>query len=849
MAQKQFIIDGGFTTNADSTLVGNLDITGHIIPSVDSDGTTGFDLGSPDMKWRDLYLSQGSLYIDGQKVIESNSGTIVVQADADQSLTTKVSGAGVMTLESATTVNMASTLQMQTGKKITDQGGNAVVFGDKVDMDNNQIINVGVPTADEHAATKAYVDSAVGGISETAITAGDSEVAIADLGTGTVGITVDGVQKLALSAATAAFTVPVTVNGATLANEAYADTAEADAIASAATDATAKADAALVDAKAYTDTAEATAATDATSKADQALVDAKAYADTAEADAVASAEAKDVARAAAAALDATTKADAAQAAAEATASADATAKVLVETNARSSADATLTSNLATETARIDAIMAASTTDADTFAEVVALVNSVDATNDSALSGEISARVAGDAATLASAEAKDVVRAAAAASDATTKANAALTSAQEYADTAEADAIASAEAKDVVRAAAANTYADSAEANAIASAEAKDVVRAATASADATAKADQALVDAKAYADTAEADAVSTASADATSKADQALVDAKAYADTAEADAVSTASSDATSKADQALVDAKAYADTAEADAVSTASADATSKADAALVSAKAYADTAEADAEATAEATAEAKDVVRAATASTDRAAIRTEFATADTTLNSAINVEKGRIDAIMAASTADADTFAEIVTLINSVDTTNDTALGTEISNRSSADTALSGRLDVVEGSADGSVAKAEADAIASAEAKDVVRAAAANTYADAAEAAAIASAEAKDVVRAATASADATAKADAAQAAALAALTHFHSAVQDVTSAQSATNASNTVNFTFSELSGAKTYGVYLNRNLLRPAEYSVSGTTVTIESGVIATDDELEVTGLKV
>ena len=43
--------------------------------------------------------------------------------------------------------------------------------------------------------------------------------------------------------------------------------------------------------------------------------------------------------------------------------------------------------------------------------------------------------------------------------------------------------------------------------------------------------------------------------------------------------------------------------------------------------------------------------------------------------LASGLVVEKGRIDAILAASTADADTFAEIVTLINSVDTTNDQA------------------------------------------------------------------------------------------------------------------------------------------------------------------------------
>ena len=45
----------------------------------------------------------------------------------------------------------------------------------------------------------------------------------------------------------------------------------------------------------------------------------------------------------------------------------------------------------------------------------------------------------------------------------------------------------------------------------------------------------------------------------------------------------------------------------------------------------------------------------------------------ADTTLQGNINVEKGRVDAILSASDADKNSFAEIVTLINSVDTTND--------------------------------------------------------------------------------------------------------------------------------------------------------------------------------
>jgi hypothetical protein len=53
-------------------------------------------------------------------------------------------------------------------------------------------------------------------------------------------------------------------------------------------------------------------------------------------------------------------------------------------------------------------------------------------------------------------------------------------------------------------------------------------------------------------------------------------------------------------------------------------------------------------------------------------------YFTDSSSFDSRITTEKGRIDAILSASTADKDSFAEIVSLINSVDLTNDTAFAT---------------------------------------------------------------------------------------------------------------------------------------------------------------------------
>ena len=55
------------------TLTGNAS-TQHIIPSID----TAYDLGSPSLRFRDLYLSGNSLHIGGLKLSSSNDDTLIV---------------------------------------------------------------------------------------------------------------------------------------------------------------------------------------------------------------------------------------------------------------------------------------------------------------------------------------------------------------------------------------------------------------------------------------------------------------------------------------------------------------------------------------------------------------------------------------------------------------------------------------------------------------------------------------------------------------------------------------------------------------------------------------------------
>lgn len=99
--------------------------------------------------------------------------------------------------------------------------------------------------------------------------------------------------------------------------------------------------------------------------------------------------------------------------------------------------------------------------------------------------------------------------------------------------------------------------------------------------------------------------------------------------------------------------------------------------------------------------------------------------ASGDNALDAKITTEKNRVDAILSAADADKDSFAEIVTLINSIDTTNDqafagyvlsndAALAQEVSDRQAGDSAIGVRIDGVESAAtalEARVTTAEAD------------------------------------------------------------------------------------------------------------------------------------------
>ncbi len=111
------------------TLNGNLDIAGDIIP--DADNTRS--LGSPTRMWKDVYIGPGSLYINGQKVLQEDmSSDIVITADINQSLKVKASGTGDIELNPTGTgqIMLKGNTIVSAGKYIRTSDSSPLLFTD-----------------------------------------------------------------------------------------------------------------------------------------------------------------------------------------------------------------------------------------------------------------------------------------------------------------------------------------------------------------------------------------------------------------------------------------------------------------------------------------------------------------------------------------------------------------------------------------------------------------------------------------------------------------------------------------------------------------------------------------------
>ena len=106
---------------------------GSIVPGTDNT----YDLGSPTKMWKDIYVGPGSLYVNGQKVIQDESGAIVISADADENLGLRTSGSGNIELDPTGTgsVLVKGPLVVEAGANFSSADGNGITFSNGLKSD------------------------------------------------------------------------------------------------------------------------------------------------------------------------------------------------------------------------------------------------------------------------------------------------------------------------------------------------------------------------------------------------------------------------------------------------------------------------------------------------------------------------------------------------------------------------------------------------------------------------------------------------------------------------------------------------------------------------------------------
>jgi len=148
-------VTGLTTMSGGGAMTGDLTMTGHILPSAN----ITYDLGSATKMWKDIYVGPGSLYVNGKKVIEDDSGTISITTDNNEDLKLTTSGTGTLKFISGNGINFTGELGAVSGD---------LQIGDHMDMNSSRIKELAAPGAASDAANKTYVDNT----SDNAVTGG-----------------------------------------------------------------------------------------------------------------------------------------------------------------------------------------------------------------------------------------------------------------------------------------------------------------------------------------------------------------------------------------------------------------------------------------------------------------------------------------------------------------------------------------------------------------------------------------------------------------------------------------------------------------------------------------------------
>jgi len=130
-------VDTGLTNNSSavdamiSNVEGETIVQQNMIPA-----NTEVTLGSLEKPFRDVFISESSLYVNGQKVLSEEAGTINISADDNQNVRISTGGAGDIEFlpTGSGNINLKGTVSMLAGEKIISSDGNAIVIDEDLNV-------------------------------------------------------------------------------------------------------------------------------------------------------------------------------------------------------------------------------------------------------------------------------------------------------------------------------------------------------------------------------------------------------------------------------------------------------------------------------------------------------------------------------------------------------------------------------------------------------------------------------------------------------------------------------------------------------------------------------------------
>ena len=177
------------------------EVGGDLIPAIHNT----YDLGSTTKYWRDLYLSSGSLYINGQQVLSTDGTELRITTDAGESIKILEAGNDTITLETengditittsgAGNIELDAPIQIAAGNQVLSSDGNPILFGEDINAQGNRISATNIGNV---AGTSTFTGSFVGDGSSL------SELSATQVGLGNVDNTSDANKPVSTATQTA----------------------------------------------------------------------------------------------------------------------------------------------------------------------------------------------------------------------------------------------------------------------------------------------------------------------------------------------------------------------------------------------------------------------------------------------------------------------------------------------------------------------------------------------------------------------------------------------------------------------------------------------------------------------